>query len=164
MTLHKAIKEHEEYLISDSGRVYSLKSKKYLKPRKRLNVYYEIHLGRDNETYLIHRLVADAFIPNPNNLETVHHVNHVRGDNRAINLRWLSNSENASDAIKQTITIYEIINDGLSLKYKDTNSVPNISGASISGHTKNREEYFTIKQRNGRTRHFKAVYPERSEL
>lgn len=42
----------------------------------------------------VHRLVAKAFIPNPNNYEQVDHINSNRQDNRVANLRWISRQDN----------------------------------------------------------------------
>lgn len=41
----------------------------------------------------VHRLVADTFVPNPDNLPEVHHLNHDRSDNRVENLQWVTNAE-----------------------------------------------------------------------
>lgn len=47
-------------------------------------------------TSLAHRIVAQVFIPNPDNKSTVNHINHVRTDNHISNLEWLTMSENAN--------------------------------------------------------------------
>ena len=72
------------------GRIIS-----YGKPKP--NGYYIKCLQRGNtKKYVtIHRLVATAFIPNPENLEQVNHKNGVKTDNRASNLEWVSRSENS---------------------------------------------------------------------
>ena len=44
--------------------------------------------------YLKHRIIAQQFIPNPINLPEIDHINHNRADNRILNLRWVSRSEN----------------------------------------------------------------------
>lgn len=48
--------------------------------------------------YAVHRLVAIAFIPNPDNLPVAHHKNHVRSDARAENLEWVTHSKNTLEA------------------------------------------------------------------
>lgn len=47
--------------------------------------------------YQVHRLIASAFIPNPNNYPTVDHINRIRDDNRITNLRWASHGMQASN-------------------------------------------------------------------
>lgn len=62
--------------------------------------YENIKLCKNNQTYsfLIHRLVAEAFIPNPNNLPEVNHKNKNPQDNRVENLEWCSRKDNLYDS------------------------------------------------------------------
>lgn len=98
----KAIAGYEGiYEVSDLGRVKSLgnnksRKEKILKPRKYSCGYYLVNLCKDGvaKQCLIHRLVADAFIPNPNNLETVNHKDEVKTNNSASNLEWMSQKDN----------------------------------------------------------------------
>lgn len=59
--------------------------------------YLDVGLGRGKRE-LVHRLVAKAFIPNPDNLSTVNHKNGIGTDNRVENLEWMSNRENCLHA------------------------------------------------------------------
>lgn len=53
------------------------------------------------KSYKVSRLVALAFIPNPNNLPVVMHLNNIRTDNRAENLRWGTPKENTQQCIRE---------------------------------------------------------------
>ena len=65
------------------------------------NGYARIMLSIKNKkkTYLVHRLVAEAFLPNPSNHKYVNHVNNNRSDNRANNLEWCTASWNTHHGI-----------------------------------------------------------------
>ena len=109
-----------KYLISSKGRVISLGrtiyagSGGYKQSKPRLltksimrNGYYGVMLSdRDkriglNRTkpYYIHRLIAEAFIPNPHNKPMIDHINTDRTDNRVSNLRWCTQKENMNNPI-----------------------------------------------------------------
>lgn len=51
----------------------------------------------------IHRLVAEKYIPNPDNKEQINHINGDKTDNRAENLEWVSNQENRNHAVKEKL-------------------------------------------------------------
>ena len=57
--------------------------------------YPVVDLSKNNvaKTRQVHRLVAETFIPNPDNLPQIHHKNHVRTDNRVENLQWVTRAE-----------------------------------------------------------------------
>ena len=86
------------YEVSDQGRVKSLKycKEKILKPWNNKYGYLQVGLHKDGkvEKPKIHRLVAEAFIPNPNNLTTVNHKDEVKTNNVASNLEWMSQKDN----------------------------------------------------------------------
>lgn len=86
------------YEISNLGRVKSLKDnlgrdrELILKPQKRKDGYFTIELKRS--TKFLHRIVAEAFIPNPENKPQVNHKDSNRENNQTGNLEWVTASEN----------------------------------------------------------------------
>ena len=92
------------YLITNFGRVWSVKSKKFISQRFKKNGYVEIHISKDNSKkyFRIHRLIAIHFIenPKPNEYNIIDHINHHKTDNRISNLRWCNNELNNRNAQK----------------------------------------------------------------
>ena len=91
------------YQVSNLGRVkslfYNIKGiEKILKPVKCTNGYLSIHLHKagKRKCYLSHRLVAEAFIPNPDSLPQVNHKDENITNNIADNLEWCSPKYNAN--------------------------------------------------------------------
>ena len=95
--IFKDIKGYPDYQISNKGRLWSCKSNKYLKPFKNNKGYRMINIKAANgkrKGELIHRLVALAFIDNPEGKPEVNHINCIRCDNRVENLEWVTRKEN----------------------------------------------------------------------
>lgn len=125
----KTIKECKDYQVSNLGRVKSLKydkeNGKIMRPYKTTKGYLQIDLSldgrkRENRLHLaVHRLVAEAFIPNPNNLPQVNHKDENKENNCVYNLEWCTNEYNATYgtkservAQKRRKPVYSIDEDG----------------------------------------------------
>lgn len=121
MELWKPIVGFEDlYEVSDMGRVRSKPFTKtiyrngypirmpyggrVLKPQPTRTGYMVVWLyngeaklkGRNGKTFQVHRLVANAFVPNTRNLPEVNHLNEDKSDNRAENLEWCTHKENTN--------------------------------------------------------------------
>jgi len=94
---------YPNYEVSNLGNVKSLNyhstgKTQLLKPEKIISGYLRIPLSKNNKKkrFLIHRLVAMAFIPNPNNLPEINHINENKTDNRVNNLEYCTAEYNAN--------------------------------------------------------------------
>lgn len=93
----KCIYDFEKlYKINKNGEIYSIKTNKKLKPIKQKNGYYHVSLCKNKKIYQkrLHRLVAEAFIPNPENKPDVNHIDMDKSNNKASNLEWVTKKEN----------------------------------------------------------------------
>lgn len=90
------------YEVSNYGRVKSLKVKpaKILKPKLNQSNYLICNLSKNNKSkaFAVHRLVAKAFIPNPDNKPQVNHIDGCKWNSCAMNLEWVTASENRRHA------------------------------------------------------------------
>lgn len=91
----------DQYEVSDDGAVRSKRAGKILKPAndKYGYLYYVLCVNGERKTVKAHRLVATAFVPNPDNKPAVDHINGIKTDNRACNLRWVTNKENINNPV-----------------------------------------------------------------
>ena len=97
MEVWKDIEGYPNYQISNKGRVWSVKRQIYMKPLIDTDGYHRIRITAINgkrKTEKIHRLVALAFVDNPEGKPEVDHIDRNRQNNCAENLRWVTHSEN----------------------------------------------------------------------
>lgn len=91
------------YLIYEDGKIFSEKNKVFLKPLRDTKGYLYIDLRGQQCQYScpkIHRLVAEAFIPNPSNLPQVNHIDGDKENVSADNLEWCDNLYNTKEAVR----------------------------------------------------------------
>lgn len=101
--MQSIIKGFPNYIIDDTGLVYSVCHGKIRKVAlfRKSNGYISVCLCKNNKKYTkyVHRLVAEAFVPNPDNKPCVNHINGIKNDNRSINLEWCTYVENMRHSV-----------------------------------------------------------------
>jgi len=93
----KQIKNYEGYFITREGEVWSNKKKNLIQlTPKNDRGYCKIQLWNNGKSknFFIHRLVAEAFIPNPHNLTMIDHIDDNKSNNNVTNLQWITNQGN----------------------------------------------------------------------
>lgn len=116
------------YQVSNLGRVKRIKSEKGAQTEKTLKEYsypstgyFQVNLSKDSKVThcYIHRLVAEAFILNPENKPQVNHIDGNKHNNNIDNLEWVTNQENSVHAYDMGL---KIITPELRKKLSDANS------------------------------------------
>ena len=91
------VKGYPDYLIYDDGRVWSKKSSKFLRYHKANGGYLRVKLYPDGKWKMVHRLIAEHYIPNENDKPEVDHIDRDPSNNSKDNLRWVTKKENQSN-------------------------------------------------------------------
>jgi hypothetical protein len=103
----KSIEDYPKYEVNEYGDVRNVKTGKLLKSFVNHRGYLRINLN--GKSKFIHRLIAEYFIPNPDNKPQINHINGNKLDNRIENLEWTTNSENMLHAYKTGLRkVYKI--------------------------------------------------------
>ena len=111
----KILSMFPKYKISCRGEIYSIKFNIILKNTK-CGKYYRVSVNDNNgarKMMLVHRLVAMAYVPNPNNYKIVNHINNVSTDNKSINLEWTTHQKNM---IHQIQYLFYFIQHGVAIR------------------------------------------------
>ena len=98
----KVIDKFKNYAVSTNGEVKNIKTGRVLKQWNNTTGYKMVDLSHDGISYHkhVHRLVAEAFIPNPDNKPTVDHIDRNRVMNTVDNLRWAKRTEQSNNRRK----------------------------------------------------------------
>jgi hypothetical protein len=107
-TGYREIPSHPSYFVNNFGVVKNCKGRT-LKPHKHNLGYFRVGLNRDeNGTQIkvyVHRLVAEAFVDNPDNKKYINHIDGVKHNNYYENLEWVTSSENQRHAINTGLVV-----------------------------------------------------------
>ena len=115
------------YEINADGTIRNVKSKKVVQGYVEKNGYVRVKfenkcLGGVIRT-TVHRLVAEAFIPNPDNLPEVNHIDSNRSNNHVSNLEWVSHSDNMKHSYAKGINCEPLRRHSIETRKKITNNV-----------------------------------------
>lgn len=106
-----------KWYVEDDGSLFSIQGKKKIKKKGTLHKRGYVYVRTTNGNYQLHRLVASAFIPNPQNKPCVNHKDGNKQNNCIKNLEWCTYKENVSHALKNGLLNQLKKNEGGNLKY-----------------------------------------------
>lgn len=146
------------YFLDKEGKIWSTYgSLKKIKTRLNSDGYEVVNLrttDKKQRMFLVHRLIALAYVPNPENKPTVNHKNHIRHDNRIENLEWVTQKEQIDEhwTIEQKKT-------QTGMKHSKSKNRQDLTGQKFNKwtvieyyETKNRKAYWKCKCECGTVR------------
>lgn len=122
LEIFKLISDYPNYEVSNLGNVRNRLTGKVLRPFKNGKGYLRVDLCKNGKekTFLVHRLVATAFIPNPDNKPQVNHIDGCKSNNYISNLEWCNSSENVSHSYRTGLS-HTIVTDKNHFKTNNPN-------------------------------------------
>ena len=145
----KTLPNFDNYLISNLGRVWSIRNEIVMKPFIQNSGYYSLNLV-DNDAksvrFLLHRLVALVWVSNPNNKPLVNHIDGDKLNNKSSNLEWVTNSENINHVRQTGLNPYNEPTKGKKLQGAKK-SISNYHGVSYD---KTRQKWLGLLRLNGK--------------
>lgn len=93
-----------DYTITEFGEVINNRWNRKVKPQPNGKGYLRVHIA--GKMRFVHRLVAEMYVPNPNNYPQVNHKDGNKTNNHASNLEWVTNSGNREHAVKNGLHIH----------------------------------------------------------
>lgn len=137
----RGIDGYWEYKVNEYGEVYSVRRNKVIRQAKNTSGYLTVCLQRagKRKTVCVHRLVAKAFIENPNGYEEVNHKDENKANNSASNLEWCTSPYNISygtrakrSAESHRKAVVLVAGDGESHRFESIKSAAAFAGCSTS--------------------------------
>lgn len=109
---------NKNYTVSDDGRVFSVRKQKELTLKQNWDGYRRVQLWDHGKCNFVsvHRLVAETFLPNPENKPFVNHKNGDKADNRVSNLEWCTQQENIRHAWKEGLSKTQLNRAGKAIR------------------------------------------------
>lgn len=131
------------YKISSYGKVYNTKTNKMVEGTYKHNEYHTVQIILEDKptTIPMHRLVAETFLPNPNNYKIVNHIDRNKINNHVDNLRWASAKTNANNVgerhhVKKNSYYQGSIDDFQEVRASNGKFLVNTSGLFINKKSK----------------------------
>ena len=143
----KEYPKNKNYLVSEKGEIYSKRFNKKLIPKQNWDGYLRIQIWENNKCKFVawHRIIAETFIPNPNNLPCVNHKDGNKQNNSIDNLEWCTQQENVNHAWKNGMSTHENHSKyGKIAQYDSNGNLTEIFSCPSIASEKTGISYFTI--------------------
>lgn len=148
------IKEFPNYHIGRCGNILNKSTNKFLNPKPRKCGYKSVTLYNNGakKSFLVHRLVALVYNPNPNNLEEVNHIDEDKLNNHAANLEWMTPQQNTEHSVAKTYSFInpqgEVISIFNMLKFCREHNLNNAHMISVTKGTRNHHKQWRFNGSN----------------